>query len=144
MSIFVSKEKVPVTLDGINVIYIRSKMSVGVANKVNDALIKVGTFNGNQAEDVSVLVGEQQSVLLVNNILSWEGPQFRDEVTNLPIPCIPENILNMDPDEPLVDKTLAEIGRVNKKREIIPNQESPSETPKPAGKPNSKENTPTG
>lgn len=137
MSIFVSKEKHPVSIDGTNVIYIRSKMSVGVRNKVQDSLLMVGELNGTHASDVSVRIGEQNTVLLVNNILSWEGPLFRDDVTGAPVPCIPQNILELDPDDPLVDKVLEEINRLNSKAEgegASPNQEKPSAQPKPAGK----------
>lgn len=124
MSIFVSKEKVPVTIDGVNVVYIRSKMSLGVRNKVQDALLSVGTINGTQAEDVSVQLGKQQSVLLSHNIVAWEGPLFRDDVTQQMMPCIPENILELDPDDPLVEKVLQTISDRNTKKDIVPKEES--------------------
>lgn len=113
MSIFVSKERIPVTLDGVNVIYIKAKMDVTTRNKVQDALFQVHSDDGSTVQDFNVLTGRQNTVLLTHNIVAWEGPIFCDDLSGKLLPCIPQNIGAMDPDHPLLDAVLQEIERRN-------------------------------
>lgn len=107
---FVSDERVPVTLDGQNIIYIRAKMDVGTKGRVQDGLIAAG-FGNNGATSIGLKVGSYNTVLLENNIVAWEGPLF--EQSGQKIPCTPYNIRRLDPDAPLIDAVLEEISRRN-------------------------------
>lgn len=56
-------------------------------------------------------VGAYNTEQLVLNIVSWQGPSF------VGVPVTRENILDLDPDNPLLLKVVQEIGRRNKKRQ---------------------------
>lgn len=101
--------------EGVNTIWVRRKMSMGVRNRVQDALIAVKSMNSGGVGEMSVNMGYQNTVLMQANILAWEGPLFRDEAGN-PIPCTPQMIENMDPDDALTDAVLAKISELNLKQ----------------------------
>lgn len=114
MSIFVSKEPVPVTVDGVNTIYIRPKMGYGIEQKVIGEATKftqaAKSRNGAKpaSPTVEVNIGAYNLALLTNNIMKWEGPEFG------PTPCTPENIALLDDSDPLVEMVLKEISDRNK------------------------------
>lgn len=98
-----------------NIIYIRSKMDVGTKNKVQDHALKMTT---GKTDDAEIHIGAYQTALLTHNVLAWEGPDFHG------VPCTPQQMQMLDPDEPLVVKVLEEIGRRNRPQES-PNPKSP-------------------
>lgn len=105
---FVSNEKVPVTVDGENTIFIRAKMSYGVKQKMQSALVHITRGMGVEAlDDAPLDLGAANLALLTLNILEWAGPAFEG------VPCDAAHIEALDPDEPLVDAVLAEINRRN-------------------------------
>lgn len=113
-------ERATVTDDAGNSVTIRAKMNYQTRGRVMDAMLDV-TGAGAQ----SVHVGAGNMALLEHNILAWEGPAFTDPATGRPYPCTAENIRSLDPDEPLVDKVLAEINRRNQKAAASPKDTTP-------------------
>lgn len=118
-----------------NVIWIRARMDVETSGKVTSDLFTMDKESGLEAR-----VGANQTALLVHNIVKWEGPGFveqdaegnplRDGAGNpIPIPCTPENIRTLDPNEPHIAAVLDEIATRNKKR-TSPN---PKSAPMPNG-----------
>ena len=118
---FISDEKVRVSIDGQDAIYILPKMNVGVKNKTLSAIAKIsantmalvaggGGDTESVGQEINMDMGAYNTALLINNIVSWEGPSFTD------VKCTRENILKLDPDNPLVDKVLAEINERNTKK----------------------------
>jgi hypothetical protein len=113
---FVSKEPVPVTVDGENIIYIRPRMSYGVKQRVISAAAHVAT-------DLSAVVdvGAYNLALLTENVVRWEGPMFAGH------PCTPAEMEQLDPGDPLLDAVLAEINTRNTEKETTdPNGSAPS------------------
>jgi hypothetical protein len=91
-------------------------MDVGTKNRVQDALIHVTGIKGDRLSSADLMLGRQNTILLQENIVAWEGPLFRDEYDK-PVPCNAQMIESMDPDDPLVDAVLAEINERNKAKE---------------------------
>lgn len=111
---FVTDEKVPVTLDGQDIIYIKEKMDLATDAKVREALLRIGgrtdLGNGDNAfggVSVDMNLSAWLLALAKHNIVDWEGPSFEG------MPCTPHNIGRLDPRDPLVDKVLEEIARRN-------------------------------
>jgi hypothetical protein len=115
MSIFVSKEPVEVTVDGLNKIYIRARMGYGIEQKVIGDATTFKQEAGKAKQTVEVNIGAYNMALLTNNILSWTGPDFMDPQHRL-IPCNPENIALLNDEDPLVEKVLAEIAERNRSK----------------------------
>lgn len=136
MARFISNERVPVYLDEdpSNIIYIRSKMNVGVQNRVQDAIAAISQDGGKA--DISYHLGAYNNALLTCNVLGWEGPDF-DKV-----PCTPENILELDPDDPLLEKVLEEINRRNTKAKDSPDPKLSSANGKGGSKPKPSQGNP--
>ena len=104
---FVSGEPVAVTLpDNPNAILIRPKMDLATENRVVGALAQMEQSTGQARLDVGAYLLE----LAVANIVGWQGPAFEG------VACTPEAIRRLDPDDPLVDAALDEIGRRNPAR----------------------------
>jgi hypothetical protein len=116
MSIFVSKEPVAVTVDGVNTIYIRPKMGYGIEQKVIGEATKFSQGESRQKQTVEVNIGAYNMALLTNNVMSWTGPDFMDPATRKVIPCTPENIALLDDEDPLVEKVLGEIAERNRSK----------------------------
>lgn len=105
MSRFSTKEEVRVTVDDSgDAIYIRGTMNLATRNKVMGMAGKVNTGS----KDTEFDIGEYNTALMVLNILRWEGPGFEG------LPCNRENIEELAPNDPLVEKVLAEINARNK------------------------------
>ena len=98
-----------------NIIYIKSKMDLATDAKVKSELMKVGS----DGKTFEAHLGENQLALLIHNIVRWEGPDLSG------IPCTPENIRRLNPNEPHLALVLEEIGRRNAR--------TPSPSPKSAG-----------
>lgn len=114
MARFVSDERVAVFLesDPEHIIYIRPKMNVGVQNRVISTIASIkaetATKSGASTEQIVRLdMGAYNLALLTCNIVGWAGPDFDSRE------CTPENIEQLDPDDPLLDKVLGEIQRRN-------------------------------
>lgn len=104
---FVDTTKVPIALDHdpANVIFIRPKMDFGTKARVLDAIAKVQATD--KGASVGVGMGAYQLALLQHNIVGWEGPAFGA------VPCSPEAVARLDPDEPLVARVVEEIATRN-------------------------------
>lgn len=108
-----------------SVIYIRARMDVETSGRVTSELFTMG-----KGEDrgLEAHVGANQTALLVHNIVRWDGPLFYRTDANdavmldghgrpLLIPCTPESIRTLDPNDPFIANVLEEIATRNKKRE---------------------------
>ncbi len=120
---FVKKETVPVA-DGDNVIHIKAKMDFGTRQSVLGEAMRFEFEGGARRMDL----GAYNKALLVHNIVKWEGPDFKG------VPCTPENILALDPNEPLVKKVQQELAARNPVRST-----EAQKKPKAAGSNASKE-----
>ena len=78
-----------------------------------DALQDLAIADGG-APEASLHYGAYQMALLKHNITGWAGPAFQG------VPCTAAMIERLDPDEPLVQRTLEEIGRLNPLRKETP------------------------
>ncbi len=97
MPMFVQTDRVPVSDEAGNTVYIKRKMSFGDVSKIQAA-----------GKDDHLLA------LYVANIVDWQGPDFKG------VDCTPENIALLDPNEPLIEL----VG--NKIAELNPQKESPN------------------
>jgi hypothetical protein len=112
--------------DGLNVIWIISKMGFKKRRLVGDALTRIEARQGG-AEDAAsdrgatsaATIGAYQVALMHHNILSWEGPAFAG------VPCTEKNIDRLDAEESLVAFVIDQIRQRNETR--------PSPDPKSAG-----------
>lgn len=102
---FVNQPPVAVQ-DGPNTIYVKAKMDFGTKTAVMDALQELTTRDGT-TPNVALHFGAYQVALLQHNVTGWSGPAFQG------VPCTPDMIARLDPDEPLVQKALEEIARRN-------------------------------
>lgn len=103
---FVRGERVAVSLDGENTIYIRARMDYGTKQKVMRSFMRVGEGAGGKGSAEIDIAGYEYA-LMVNNIVAWTGPAFAA------VACTEENIAKLDPDEPLLDAVLTEIAKRN-------------------------------
>ena len=83
----------------------RHKMNYEQKMRVQGASVRV--VDGELVRDI----GEGILALMEVNIVKWTGPSFQG------VPCTPENIGALDPDEPLVALTLTEITKRNPQKE---------------------------
>jgi hypothetical protein len=118
MGFFISpNDRVSVTVDGgENVVWVRRKMDVATKARVQDALMAINGIRSDGAVDhvtMALTLNQQNTILLQNNILSWEGPMFRDEAGHS-VPCTPEAIETIDPDHPLLEAILTRLNELNK------------------------------
>jgi hypothetical protein len=105
-------DRVPVSVDGANTVYIRPRMSFGIQQKVASAMLRLADADNEQGMSSSYDLGAYQTAMMTHNVVGWEGPAFRDE-RGQAIPCTPANILRLDPDEPLVKRVLQELTERN-------------------------------
>jgi len=84
-------------------------MDYATQKKVGAAGFTLGTAGKPNELDLA----ENLIAMLVLNILGWSGPDFDN------VPCTPENIRRLDPDQPVVEKAIEEITRRNTK--VAPN-----------------------
>lgn len=113
MSRFTESTEIPVSLDDESVpyqerdiVWIKSKMDVGTRRSVRKALTTM-TVNANGTMQMALDLAGQNVALLEYNITRWQGPGFDG------IPFTREALARIDPDDPLLDKALAEINRRN-------------------------------
>lgn len=98
---FVSRDRVPVSDEAGNTVYIKAKLSFGDVSKIQAA-------------------GDKQGALLSMYqvaILDWDGPDFQG------FPCTPENIAQLDPNDPLIELVGNKIGELNPQKQS-PNPKS--------------------
>ena len=118
---FVDPEPVRITLPGqehlsdaeTDAMYIKLKMDFGTRQKVMAAGVQMSKDAGAAVGDgvnMAIDIGSYQTAQLIHNIVRWAGPSFGDT------PLTPENILRLDPDEPLVALVLREIAQRNTKK----------------------------
>lgn len=105
---FVSKERVPVQVEGDpNTVYIKPKMDYGTRQRVMSAGAHLKQRDGGADPTADFDLGAYNIALLTENVVGWEGPQLDS------LPCTPENILTIDPDDPLLEAVLKEINDRN-------------------------------
>lgn len=114
-------DRVAVTDEADNTVWIKAKMDLATRNRVEDAIAAV---DAGDSDAVQLHLGSYNTALLVHNIVAWEGPSFVDG-KGKPVACTAANIRRLDPDEPLVDMVLREISRRNRRPEA-PDPNSPT------------------
>lgn len=98
---FIQTDRVAVSDDAGNTVFIRRKMDMGARLRITEA----------------ASAGESMVAYYVNNILTWEGPDFRG------IKCTPENIEKIDLDDPFwvtVGNRIAELNPNLKEKDPDP------------------------
>lgn len=112
MSAFVSEDKVPVTIDGVNIIYIKPKMNYGSKKRVQGAIIGTVSEMRRGGMGMDIDLAHSNIVLLEENVVGWEGPDFmNDKGVKMAVNRV--NLDKLDPDYPLLDMVLAEINARN-------------------------------
>lgn len=112
MSRFVDRRPVPVQLEGDDdIIWIKPKMDLGTRKKVQSAMVRSVSTDSDGETIAEVDLGKANMVLLENNIVKWEGPGFDGK------PFTPENLRQLDPDDPLLEKALEEINARNARKD---------------------------
>lgn len=119
-------DRVGISVDGVNTVYIRPRMSFGVQQKVASAMLRLADADTESGVASSYDLGAYQTAMMVHNVVAWEGPAFRDE-RGQTVPCTPANILRLDPDEPLVKRVLQELTERNTPK-ASPDPNSPTPT----------------
>lgn len=109
---FVSNTTVPIFIDSDpdNKIHIKTKLNFGGRMRVQKALLSAKSPPGRPASEMTYEFDSAayQTQLLVESIVSWEGPAFAGR------PCTAANIMELDVEEPLVDKVITEVSNRNK------------------------------
>lgn len=104
---FVEIEPVAVSDEAGNTIYVRPKMGKGVEAQVSAEFGRLG--------------GRTQAAyelcLLAYNVVRWDGPAFVD-ASGKPVAITRANIDRLDPDEPLVRRTISRIAELNTPRMV--------------------------
>lgn len=94
---FIQTDRVAVSDDAGNTVYVRRKMDLGAVSRIQGAK-----------------PGEGLVALYTANILAWSGPDFRG------VDCTPENIEKIDPDDPFWVQVADRIAELNKKGPASP------------------------
>lgn len=88
---FIKTDRVGVSDDDGNTVYLRRKLDFGARLRITEASLK----------------GESMIALYVQSILGWDGPDFKG------IKCTPENIEKIDIDDPFWEKVGDKIAELN-------------------------------
>lgn len=91
---FIKTDRVAVSDDAGNTVWVRRKMDLGAVSRVQFAA-----------------AGETLIALYGANILAWEGPDFKG------VKCTPEAIATIDPDDPFWTKVADKIAELNPRKE---------------------------
>ena len=94
---FIQTDRVAISDDAGNTVYVRRKMDLGAVSRVQGAK-----------------QGEQLIALYVANILAWQGPDFKG------MECTPENIEKLDPNDPFWEQVATKIAELNKREPSDP------------------------
>ena len=97
---FIQTDRVAVSDDNGNTVYVRRRMDLGAISRIQGAK-----------------QGEGLIALYANNILAWSGPDFRDPETGKPIKCTPEEVEKIDPNDPFWEKVAEKIAELNPRKE---------------------------
>src|SRR5688500_7704149 len=99
---FISTDRVAVSDDAGNTVYLRRRMDLGAVSRIQGAA-----------------AGGQLTALYAANILAWKGPDFTDE-RGKPIPCTVEQIEMIDPNDPFWEMVGDKIAELNPKKDTAP------------------------
>ena len=112
MGALTSRDRVAVTIDGQNIIYILPKMGLGAKTRVEHSRYKVVQSGDGSPVEAELSLAAAQIMLMQENIVDWDGPDF--VVDGAKLPCTRQNIEEyLDPDDPLVEKAGDEIAKRN-------------------------------
>lgn len=112
--------------DGRNTIWIKAKMDLRTAAQVSADMVKM--TEGARGSTFSIIAHE--SCLARRNIARWAGPDFTGPDGKI-IPCVPENIDRLDPNEQILADVIAKIRELNtaKEAEVTPEEAAADPTP---------------
>jgi hypothetical protein len=108
-----------------NVVWIRSKMDIRTAALVSSDMVKMTGGGG-----VFAIIAHEVC-LARRNIKRWAGPDFTGPDGKI-IPCTPDNIDKLDPNEPLYADVVAKIKELNKRKEAEATPEEKAADPSSA------------
>lgn len=94
---FIATDRVAISDDAGNTVWVRRRMDLGAVSRVQGAK-----------------QGEQLIALYVANILAWQGPDFKG------MDCTPENIEKLDPNDPFWEQVATRIAELNKREDVDP------------------------
>lgn len=94
---FIQTDRIAVSDDAGNTVFVRRKMDLGAVSRVQGAK-----------------PGEQLIALYVANILAWQGPDFKG------MDCTPETIEKLDPNDPFWEQVATRIAELNKREDVDP------------------------
>ncbi len=94
---FIRTDRIAVSDDAGNTVWIRRKMDLGAVSRIQGAK-----------------QGESLIALYTANILGWDGPDFRG------LDCTPETIETIDPNDPFWEKVADKIAELNKRETSDP------------------------
>lgn len=94
---FIATDRVAISDNQGNTVYVRRKMDLGAVSRVQGAK-----------------PGEQMIALYVANILEWSGPDFKG------MTCTPESIEKIDPNDPFWEQVANRIAELNKREDVSP------------------------
>lgn len=94
---FIKTDRIAVSDDAGNTVWVRRKMDLGAVSRVQGA------------KD-----GEQLVALYAANILGWEGPDFKG------VACTPEEIETIDPNDSFWERVATRISELNTKEPTNP------------------------
>lgn len=109
MGKFSSRDRVPVRIEGDpNTVWIKAALSHGMRTRIQAAGARVHGVVGNDDAEYDFDVQAANSAVFAEFIVDWEGPDFDG------VPCTLENILDVDADDPLMQKVVEEINARSK------------------------------
>ena len=111
MSSFVSKQAVRIEIDERpgEWVEIKAKLSVGARGKLTDNIMSVKGGKGGNEADVDFHAGRYLAATLEASIVDWH--LFDEDGKEVPFKR--DLIAELDPDDALIDKVLAEINERN-------------------------------
>lgn len=92
--------------DGRNTIWIKAKMDLRTAGLVSADLARFG----------AATIIAHETCLARRNIVRWAGPDFEDGAGKI-IPCTPEQVDKLDPNEPILAAVITKIRELNRPKE---------------------------
>jgi hypothetical protein len=124
---FISKDPIPVTVDGQNVITIRPRMGYTLRQQVEDQMVAIRLDLKTAGDAQGTLhMGAYNVALLKANVTGWSGPDFAGR------PYTPDVWDEVDPfdadgaPDPLIAAVLAEIAARNSRQSGAPDPNAPA------------------
>lgn len=113
--------------DGRNTVWIKAKMDIRTAALVSADMVKMT----DGARNSTFAIVAYDACLMRRNIVRWAGPDFTDDNGKI-LPCTPEKVDQLDPNETLLADVVTKIRELNARREAAVTPEEAAVDPTPA------------